>query len=808
MTSSRTEADPVSALAGNIVRAGARDSSDSAVKSQVVRDSATERVVEDHNSSWRYATESLGVAVAYFALAKLGLALASINPSASPIWPPTGFALATVILTGYRAGPAIFLAALLANATTAGSIYTSVAIALGNTSEALVGGYLIKHWSDGPRTFDSPSGVARFALFSLAAATPISATVGVGSLSITGYIDTAVVGSVWMTWWLGDLASALVIAPVIVLWATGHAPFFDRRDLLGTTLVYCGGGVVGAIAFSPLVKDTTSGSALGFLAVLPLMWAALRRGQRDTATVSLILSCFAVWGTLSGHGPFARADLNGAFLLLVAFVISAAVPSLALSAGVSERRRAEDALRESEARLRTITDRLPNAAVYQMVDDGKRRRYTYASRGIESLRGVSVEAVLADPMLLRGQVLPQHLPAIEAAEAETSANLTPFEYEFEVRLPSGEVRWLHLSSAPRRLPDGRIAWDGVQLDITERKRAEERQQLLAREVDHRAKNLLAVVQSILHLSRADDIDSFVATVKGRVMALARAHSLLSNNRWQGADLRRLIEEELAPYRTGSGRIAIDGPAVTLGPAASQSLALALHELATNAAKHGALVRPTGRLIVTWEVNTDGLTLTWQESGGPRVAGPPEQRRFGSSVIVGSVEYQLDGRVTLEWRPEGLRAILLVPRAQLGRSTETCEAPVTSKSLETPTLAGRRILVVEDDVLIAMDTAAALEAAGCTVIGPASTIARALRLADNERIDAAVIDRNLAGHSSDPVARMLGARAVPFVVATGYADAGLPPELADAPTLPKPFEAGELIALVERLVAPKQVSTIS
>src|SRR5262249_30149976 len=148
-------------------------------------------------------------------------------------------------------------------------------------------------------------------------------------------------------------------------------------------------------------------------------------------------------------------------------------------------------------------------------------------------------------------------------DAESSAKLTAFEHEFEVRLPSGEVHWLHLSSAPRRLPDGRVAWDGIQLDITERKQADRRQQLLARELDHRAKNLLAVVQSILQLSRAEDIGSFVTTVRGRVMALAHAHSLLSDNRWEGADLRQLVNEELAPYHTDDGRIVIDGPTAIL-----------------------------------------------------------------------------------------------------------------------------------------------------------------------------------------------------------------------------------------------------
>jgi PAS domain S-box-containing protein len=775
------------------------------VKSQVVRrNAATDGVVGDHSTSWRRATEFLGVAVGYFALAKLGLSLASINPSASPIWPPTGYALAAVILIGNRAGLAIFAAALLANAMTAGSIYTSLAIALGNTSEALVGGYLIRRWSDGPQTFDSPSGVARFALFCSAAATPISATVGVGSLSTAGYISATDLDSVWMTWWLGDLASALVIAPAIVLWATSHFRSLEGSDFLGTALVCGAGSVVGLIAFSPLVKVPIGGrDALGFLAVLPLMWAALRGSQRDTATVSIILSCFAVWGTLFGHGPFARENLNESFLLLVAFLISGAVPSLALSAGVSEHRRTEGALRESEARLRTLTDRLPNAAVYQMIDDAGRRCYSYASRGIERLRGITVEAVLADPLLLRSQVLPQYLSALDAADAESSTNLSPFEHEFEVRLPSGEVRWLHLSSAPRRLPNGRTAWDGVQLDITERKRAEEGQRLLARELDHRAKNLLAVVQSILQLSRAEDIGSFIAKVRGRVMALARAHSLLSDNRWEGADLCQLIEEELAPYRTDTGRIAIDGPSVILVPAASQSIALALHELATNASKHGSLTQPTGRLAISWVVNADGLRLTWDESGGPLVEGPPTEHGFGSTIITASIQQGLKGNIALGWPPEGLRAVIFIPQGQLtGRGTvvgaQAAHIPVDAPA---GVLAGRRILVVEDEPLVAMMAGAALAETGCTVVGPALTLAEALRLVEGEQLDAAVLDRNLGGEYSDSVAQRLRDRCVPFAVVTGYADAGLPLEFADVPSLAKPFEPDQLVALVTRLVSP-------
>lgn len=287
-----------------------------------------------------YLVELLAVGAVYFALAKLGLTLASINPSATPIWPPTGLALATVLLRGYRVSPAIFLAAFAANATTAGSLDTSAAIALGNTLECLVGGYLTRRWSDGAGPFDRPAAVARFALICLLAATPISATIGVGSLSLAGYADMAHLASIWMTWWLGDLAGALVITPVIVLWFDSLSRPLDRRLLEGGA-VFALAVVVGIIAFSPLIAQTAIRDPLGFLAVLPLMWAALRCGQRDTATVALILCGFAIWGTMSGGGPFARETLNDSFLLLLMFIISTAVPSLVLSADVAVRRGSE-----------------------------------------------------------------------------------------------------------------------------------------------------------------------------------------------------------------------------------------------------------------------------------------------------------------------------------------------------------------------------------------------------------------------------------------------------------------------------------
>ena len=306
----------------------------------------------------RYAAELAGIAIVYFVLAKFGLALASLHPSATPIWPPTGFALAVVLLRGYRVWPAIFIAALIANATTAGSITTSTAIAAGNTLEALVGVYLVNRWCGGRDAFAAPTTVAKFVLICLVAATPVSATIGVGTLCLAGYAAWPNFIAIWLTWWLGDLAGAIVLAPVIVLWAADGAPFPTRAGLIESGAILAVTCALGLVAFSPLIAQTQHRDPLGFLAIVPLLWAALRRGQRETATVAFLLSCFAIWGTLAGGGPFWRSSLNDSFLFLLMFLISITVPSLALSATIAIRRRTEG---EAQAALEQTREQLAQA---------------------------------------------------------------------------------------------------------------------------------------------------------------------------------------------------------------------------------------------------------------------------------------------------------------------------------------------------------------------------------------------------------------------------------------------------------------
>jgi two-component sensor histidine kinase/CheY-like chemotaxis protein len=249
---------------------------------------------------------------------------------------------------------------------------------------------------------------------------------------------------------------------------------------------------------------------------------------------------------------------------------------------------------------------------------------------------------------------------LRRAFARFAKGVKSYETEFRLKRPDGEVRWCVGTAVATIDRNGRVVRvSGVTVDITERKRAEERQNLLAREVDHRAKNALALAQSIVRLTRAQEIKSYIRAVEGRISALARIHTILSLSSWQGAKLRRLIDEELAPY-SETGQIKIRGSEIQLEPATAQTIALALHELVTNSAKYGALSVDSGRISIRWEVLDENvLTLIWEETGGP-VVQEPTSRGFGTRSVITSIESQLGGQALFDWRSEGLFCKLQVP----------------------------------------------------------------------------------------------------------------------------------------------------
>lgn len=256
------------------------------------------------------------------------------------------------------------------------------------------------------------------------------------------------------------------------------------------------------------------------------------------------------------------------------------------------------------------------------------------------------------------EIMPAIADALEQVVGQvfdTGATLRDLEFSAASPLEPDVARHWLMGFYPVRNDRGDVDAVGTwMLEITERKKAEEREALLAREVDHRAKNLLAIVQSVVQLTQATSPDEFKAGIVGRIQALARAHSLLADARWDGAQLGDLVREELAPYLGGSdARASVDGLPLFLKPAAAQAIAMVLHELATNAAKYGALSTAGGRLEVCWTRKSDSIEIRWSERDGPIVAAPTTSG-FGSKIVRATIERQLHGSFVQDWRPEGLQ----------------------------------------------------------------------------------------------------------------------------------------------------------
>ncbi|HTQ86680.1 MAG TPA: MASE1 domain-containing protein [Candidatus Solibacter sp.] len=301
-----------------------------------------------------------GVFGVYLLAGKLSLRLAFIHPSASVVWPPTGIALAALLVLGMRFWPAIFAGAFAVNVTTAGSALTSFGIATGNTLEAVVGCWLVTRFAGGRGAFDTPGNVFRFAAFAAGLSTTISATLGVTSLMLGGFVSGAQYGDVWLTWWLGDAGGALLVAPLLLLWTTRPLPDWDRTRVLELVVLYSTLASVAAVVFGGVFHFEGRNEPRTYLCAPFLIWAALRFNQRKAATAVCLLSAIAVAGTMHGHGPFLATTPNTSLLHLHAFLGIMSITTLVFAAEVAERRRQEE-----RAHYLSVSDGLTGLANYR-----------------------------------------------------------------------------------------------------------------------------------------------------------------------------------------------------------------------------------------------------------------------------------------------------------------------------------------------------------------------------------------------------------------------------------------------------------
>ncbi len=334
--------------------------------------------------------------------------------------------------------------------------------------------------------------------------------------------------------------------------------------------------------------------------------------------------------------------------------------------------------------------------------------------------------------------------------------------------------------------------------------AESERNALVAEIDHRVRNVLAAVQSMASQSarRAGTLDGFLKGFSGRLKAMASAHELLSVTRGRGASIQDLATGALSTLAPGQTRW--EGPDMFLTSRAASALSLALHELAMNAVKHGALTRETGQVAVRWRRSDDGgFELEWSETGGPPVP-PTVQRGFGAVLLEDVAARELEGEVSLDMRSSGVRARIKAAPAALaeGSANGTAverprpeaaapgpAAPVASAG-RTGSVEGMKVIIVEDAILLAMELEAGLQEAGVEVVGCAALVDEAMAMVDRP-MDAAVLDCNLNGESVIPVAEALAARGVPFLFATGYGESRGAPEGFDAPIIRKPYDVAQI-----------------
>lgn len=384
-----------------------------------------------------------------------------------------------------------------------------------------------------------------------------------------------------------------------------------------------------------------------------------------------------------------------------------------------------------------------------------------------------------------------------------------YEVEYRmVRPDDGRVLWMYSGGVVQRDAEGQAhRVIGVVQDISGRRTEEDGRNALVAELDHRVKNVLASVQSLAAQSarKTTSLDAFLKTFAGRLEAMASAHTLLTATRWRGAEIGNIAVAELGGLAPGQARWS--GPEILLNPRATNALALALHELATNAVKFGALSVDGGRVDVSWTRRAagGGFELIWTERDGPPVA-QPTRRGFGATLLERVTGRELGGEARMDFRPAGVRVTISADQTALADVTPAApeikrrepapeaQAGASSGVLTAGVVKDLRILIVEDAVLLALELEAGLTEAGARVVGVAANVEEAMKLIETA-FDVAVLDANLNGVSVSPVAEALRARGKPFIFATGYGDAAPAPEGFNAPVVRKPYNVAQIAAAV-------------
>jgi PAS domain S-box-containing protein len=742
-----------------------------------------------------------GIAALYYAAGRLGLALASVNDSATAVWPPTGIALAALLLYGYRAWPAVLVGAFLVNSAVSGPGAVSLAIAMGNTLEAVAGAWLVRRFAGGTQAFEDPRRIFVYAAVVLVA-TAVSPLIGVTSLAGAGAMRWSDFGPVWITWWLGDVSGALVFAPFLVLWSLQPRVHWTARRAgeafaLFASLILIGSLVFGGASSLP----GASAPPLEFLCVPVLVWAAFRFSPREAATATVFLSGIAIIGTLQGVGPFSRGGPNESLLLLQSYTAVTAVLVLAVTAALAERRRGEDRVRslaeELERRvevrtgeLRRAVDTLRREALEReqaqealeqseaRLRDAQRvarvgswewdieRDSLWWSDGLYELYGVDRATFPATFESFLARVHPEDRPLVRRVVEAAYQNRQPFKYEHRIVRPDGSVATVSARGRVVTGANGRpVRMLGTGQDITDEKRAEEERAhlLVEREarrqaeeanrlkdeflatLSHELRTPLNAIVGWANLLREGNLDP--ATTTRAVETISRNAQVQSRLISDILDISRLIAGQLDfKLQMVSLEAVIEGALDTMRPAAAASGVVLdanlargvgpvlgspdrLQQVVWNLLSNAIKFTPEGsRVWITLEA-TDGLATILVEDEGigidpdflPHVferfrqKNPSSSRRHGGlglglAIARHIVEFH-GGTITAENRDgaRGARFVVTLPLV---------EAPAEPARPETTSGAGREAAAAPDKSAPRAEPRA--EASGANAAPPGGT----------------------------------------------------------------------------------------
>ncbi|HWN97617.1 MAG TPA: MASE1 domain-containing protein, partial [Methylomirabilota bacterium] len=305
----------------------------------------------------------LALIAVYVCAGQFGLSLASVNASVSPVWPPTGIALAALMIWGIRLWPAIFIGAFIVNivtpspagASAAAVIAKTVGVAMGNTLEGVLGAWLAERFAGGVKAFQRVRSLFKFVALAVVLSTTASATLGVTSVCLSAHANWSDYAPIWFTWWLGDLVGALIVAPLLVIWITQRSARLTPKQVLEVAGLLCASVLLGYVIFLE-GKPSAATHQIEYVTLLPLLWTALRFRQHGAVTAVLVISTIALWGAMRGVGPFITPEPNLSLLFLQAFLGTMALMALAVAAVMAERRQAEERLRVQDAVSRVLAE--------------------------------------------------------------------------------------------------------------------------------------------------------------------------------------------------------------------------------------------------------------------------------------------------------------------------------------------------------------------------------------------------------------------------------------------------------------------